>query len=170
MPMPHGARPPAAPVRPLRPWPPRLTAPATLRGPNGSGRLLVILLLCLLGVALLATGAIMLINRGQDRPGQNGTPAPTSGQPRGDQPTSPDPGAQIPTSGPPPSLRSFGHRDHTLVERELRDQGFTVSTVFEPGAAGQPGDVVQVVPGENGHLVIIAVPDDKKNDNNPRTQ
>ena len=130
--------------------------------------MLVVVLLCVLGIALLITGTVLLINK-SNRPGPTGTPAPSSGPSPGGQPTSPDPGAEIPGSLPPLSPRSLEHRDHSAVERELRALRYTVSTVFDPDATGGPGQVVQVVPDENGQVVLVVVPDNK-NDNKLRTQ
>src|SRR6266540_3837950 len=176
-PAPSGPRtgPPPGPMSaPGRRLPPRTAPPVPANpgrprgGLNGRGRMLVVVLLCVLGIALLITGTVLLINK-SNRPGPTGTPAPSSGPSPGGQPTSPDPGAEIPGSLPPLSPRSLEHRDHSAVERELRALRYTVSTVFDPDATGGPGQVVQVVPDENGQVVLVVVPDNK-NDNKLRTQ
>jgi len=176
-PAPSGPRtgPPPGPMSaPGRRLPPRTAPPVPANpgrprgGLNGRGRMLVVVLLCVLGIALLITGTVLLINK-SNRPGPTGTPAPSSGPSPGGQPTSPDPGAEIPGSLPPLSPRSLEHRDHSAVERELRALRYTVSTVFDPDATGGPGQVVRVVPDENGHVVLVVVPVNK-NDNKLRTQ
>jgi len=58
--------------------------------------MLVVVLLCLLGIVLLATGAVTLLNRDGGRPAPTGTPAPGSGQ-------QPSPARGLPT---PSSLGS----------------------------------------------------------------
>src|SRR6266540_1119093 len=171
---PRTGPPPGPMSAPGRRLPPRTAPPVPANpgrprgGLNGRGRMLVVVLLCVLGIALLITGTVLLINK-SNRPGPTGTPAPSSGPSPGGQPTSPDPGAEIPGSLPPLSPRSLEHRDHSAVERELRALRYTVSTVFDPDATGGPGQVVRVVPDENGHVVLVVVPDNK-NDNKLRTQ
>jgi serine/threonine protein kinase len=97
----HSGPPAGMPMHPQqsRFGPPRLPQRVPFGGPNARGRMLVVVLLCVLGIALLTTGAIMLVrNQSDNRPGPTGTPA-ESHAPGGVRPSSPDPGAQIPTSG-----------------------------------------------------------------------
>ena len=172
VPRPPGARPTGPPgTGAARPWPPWLVNPATLRG-STSGRswMLVVVLLCVLGLALLVTGTVILVQRSLDRPSPTGTPAPTSGPPPGSQTSGAGPSAQIPGGLPSVSPRTLEHRNHVQVERELRSLGFTVTTVFDSSADGKPGEVVRAVPNTNGHVLLVVVPDDEKNDNNLRTQ
>jgi hypothetical protein len=55
--------------------------------------MMVVVLLCLLGIALLATGAVTLLHRDGGRPAPTGTPAPVGGQQ-----SSPAQGARTPNS------------------------------------------------------------------------
>jgi eukaryotic-like serine/threonine-protein kinase len=77
----------------------------------GRGRTVLVVLLCVLGIALLTIGAILLIRQqNQDRqspppPGQTGAPAPSGGG----KPADPDPGAHIPSSGPAPGPAGLRH-------------------------------------------------------------
>jgi len=94
---PAGAMPRPGPPLPPPPMPtPRPGLGGAGRSPRwlGSrGRLVVVVLLCLLGIALLATGAVTLLHRDGGRPSPAGTPAPGGGQQSG-----PAQGAQTPNS------------------------------------------------------------------------
>jgi serine/threonine-protein kinase len=87
--------------------------PAPRPGTQGSrGRMLVVVLLCLLGIALLATGAVTLLNRDGGRPAPTGTPAPGTGQQ-----SSPARGAPDPDSLRAPDGRSTLHLGTAVPDR-----------------------------------------------------
>ena len=93
---------------PLRPTGPPTGAVPHQPYPNrpGRGRTALVVLLCVIGIALLTVGAILLIKQqNQDRPSPSGTPGQTGApnRPAGNNP-GPDPGAQIPSSGSPTRL------------------------------------------------------------------
>jgi serine/threonine-protein kinase len=116
VPGPGGVVPRAAPPLPPPPLP---TQPPGLGGAgrpprwlDSRGRMLVVVLLCLLGLALLATGAVTLLNRDGGRPAPAGTPAHGSGQQ-----SSPARGAPTPDSLRSPDGRSVRHLGAATPDR-----------------------------------------------------
>jgi eukaryotic-like serine/threonine-protein kinase len=112
-PMPAPAGPPPHLRPPMPPPPPLATSrPPGLRGGAGRpprwlgsrARMLVVVLLCLLGIALLTTGAVTLLHREGGQPSPTGTPEPGASQQ-----SSPTPGAQTPSSLRWPDGRGAGH-------------------------------------------------------------
>jgi eukaryotic-like serine/threonine-protein kinase len=106
----HGPLPmmPGAPTGPPTGAVPR---PQGYRTGSGRGRTILVVLLCLLGIALLTIGAILLIHQQNQDRNDPAPPARTAvtGPANSGKPADPAPGQHDPTSGPAPGPAGLRH-------------------------------------------------------------